>query len=341
MARWRDLLRPSRSPAHSGRALFRAFSLGACVPRRPGRAGLPARRPVGDLPDANDPRGGLAPSSRASLLRTHDPLGLGRSRFFAARGERRVRQTRLALASPLGAGLDSQLGRPGGAAARAWHGGAAPPVPAAARERRRDPLLRAHRARGGLGRRVAHFDGRGDSRSRWPALAPPLLEEALHHPRSGRDAPGSRGAPPRSGEPPRRGHRARDHLRARPSLRSRRFDRPAARSGGHRDSERPDRRQGRARSREPDPRRYRGRRPRLGDAHGGALGRTIDLTTRPIGRRRKARGPGHGRLRAGAPSVRAADRPLRGDRRAARADCWRDLSAGRGAHFHGGRRRAR
>ena len=203
-------------------------------------------------------------SSTRALLRP-DPAGRARRPgLFDPRGEHGLRQAGVTLARPLGGGPHPQLGRPGRAAPRLRHAGAAGPLPPAPRPRRGDPLLRPDRAGGWLRRRVDPFPGRRLPGRRRPAHAAARLGEALHHPGAGRHPPGpGRPAGGPGGDPgPRAG--AGDHRRPGADRRAGRRDRPLPRPHGRAVPQRPDPRPGRCTAGGPDPRRRRSTPARAG-----------------------------------------------------------------------------
>ena len=197
----RALLRPAGLPAHARRALPEPDRARARVPRRSGRGGLPEGGALGAQPAAGAPSRGLGLPQARALLRPHHPRGIRRPRLLGPGVQQRLRQARLPLAGALGRGAHPQFGRPGRAPPGLRHRGAAPLLSPPPRPRRGDPLLRPHRARGRLRRRLAHLRRGRLPRPGRPALPAAELAEALHHPRPGRHPAGPRRPAARSGEP--------------------------------------------------------------------------------------------------------------------------------------------
>ena len=308
-----------------------------------GRAGLHRRALRRTLPD--DRRLGhhapaRGPSARSlrlhqeeGLLGDDHPQEVRRARVLRLRALDRRREDR----EPLEHGrLDrrrAELARAGGAPPALRHRGAEEALPAAARARRGDPLLRPHRParRLGCGLDAGH-------RHRLPrpvpgprdARHPPQFLEALHHARADRDDHRPRVPPVR----PRKAHRRRqdrlrNHRRAGAARHARHHDRPPPLSAERPVPERADPGQGRVRAARRDHRRDEDGGPGLAHAGRAAVGRALHLVALDRDRRREGRRVLVRRLHAHPPPVQPAGRQVRGRR-------GRDRAHGR-AHLHHGR----
>ncbi len=179
-----------------------------------------------DLP----PRG-LAVHQGQGLLGNGHREGVRRPRLLRVCAFAGDDQAVDAFGNDLGDGDGAELARPGRADRALRHRRAEAPLPAAARERSRDPVLRAHESECRLGRG-------GDSRLRHRVLGRARrqaraglardLGQALHHARPRRDAAGPRLPRLRPRPSRRRQGRHRDHVCARPDVASRRRNRPPA-----------------------------------------------------------------------------------------------------------------
>ncbi len=187
-----------------------AVGRGAGVPRRRDRRALPDRTRLGHLRPQRPAPARLAVHQGQGLPRDDHPEGLRRQRLLGVRALAGGDQALDPVQRRGGERDGAELARAGGAPAPLRHRGAKAPLPAAAREGPRDPLLRADQpaCRVGRGgdpgprRRLQGHVGR----PRDPRHARDL-GEALHHARAGGDAARARVPAARPRRPPRRRRR--------------------------------------------------------------------------------------------------------------------------------------
>ena len=240
----------------------------------------------------------------------------------------------------------AELARPGRAPAPLRHGRAEAALAAAARERRRDPVLRADVAARRLRRDGARRYGRrlqgqvGRPRDRRHSAQ---LGQALHHARADRDRARSRVQALRSRASDRRGRGVRHHGRADSDRLARHRDRPAPLPDQHSVPERPHARPRRVRAARRDHRRHEDGGSRLAHARAAACRRPQHRVAVQRARRRAGGRLCDGRVREAAPPVQPADRQVPRRRRGHRAHGRQRLhDDGRVAsHVHGDHERAR
>ena len=222
----------------------------------PGRAGVPRRADARPLPHDRrlagascEPRGAAAHlglPEEARLPRHADLQGAWRARLLGAGAVAHHRQGRLALARRRHHRHGAELARPGRADREVRHRAPEGILPAAARQGRGDPVLRADRPDLGLGRGDhARHRHRHARRPRRRHRHPAVVGQALHHARPQGDAARPRLPAVRSGEHPRQGREPRHHGGADPDDAPGRAHRSAAPALGRRVPQRPQLGQGR------------------------------------------------------------------------------------------------
>ena len=151
----RPLLRQARLGQAPQDARAAPLARRAGVPRRPGRGALRHVRRVGDLARAPGPAAARVAVHQGQGLPRHDHPEAVRGPRLLARSRTRGGDEALdALEHRGDLGDGAELARAGRAAAALRHRPAEEPLPAAAREGARDPLLRADQPRGRLRRRL-------------------------------------------------------------------------------------------------------------------------------------------------------------------------------------------
>ena len=175
------------------------------------------------------PARGLGLRQAARLPRHAHLQGARRAGLLGAGAVADHRQDRLALARRRHRRHGAELARARRADREVRHRAAEVLLPAAARPRRRDPLLLAHRADVGLGRGDhARHRHRHARRARRRRRHPAVVGQALHHARTGGDADRPRVPPVRPRQHPRQGRGPRHHAGAHPGEAPGRADRPPA-----------------------------------------------------------------------------------------------------------------